>query len=237
MQFDLLETTTDESFLKEATDKLEKAISQTLSATGRCVLGLSGGTTPLPIYKELSKRPLEWQNVWVFLVDDRFVSPDESHSNLRAIKTTLLDKVGHPAEQLIAPDTWQPLPECVHLYDKKLQALLSKGEPDIAVLGMGEDGHIASLFPPVAPEAIDGEALVVATHNEHVPAPDRISVTLPFLKRVQLPLFFLKGRVKRRVWLKMLKSEMDLSRWPAQAVLGTGRAVVVTGWSPNAEEK
>ena len=235
MQYELIETDTEEKFLKEATDRLEKAISQVLSASGRCILGLSGGSTPLPIYRELSKRPLEWQNVWVFLIDERYVAPDHAESNQRAIRDALLDKVGHPPEQLIAPDTWQPLPECTHLYDGKLRELLSKGEPDIVVLGMGEDGHIASLFPPVTQEAIDGEALVVATHREDNVVPDRVSVTLPLLQRAALPFFFLRGRVKRRTWLKMLKGDMNPSQWPAQAVLATGRSVIVTEWAQAAK--
>lgn len=229
MQFSLIETETDEKFLKQATDTLERSISQALSKTGRCVLGLSGGATPLPIYAELSNRALEWQNVFVFLVDERYVSPEHPDSNQRAIREVLLDKVGLQADHLIVPDTWKALPECVHLYDQALRDLLAKGPPDVITLGLGEDGHIASLFPPVSAEAFEN-AYAIATHTDAFAVPDRISTTMPVLLQAALPLFFLKSRTKKRVWTKMLKSPVDPVQWPAHALLALGRTEVIAEW-------
>ncbi|MFA6039699.1 MAG: 6-phosphogluconolactonase [Candidatus Peribacteraceae bacterium] len=235
MQCELLEAETHDKFVKQAADVLEKQIGSVLAKAGRCVMGLSGGKTPLPVYAALAERPLEWQNVWVFLVDERYVSPDREESNRRAIEESLLKKVGHPTEQFLAPDTWKALPECVNGYENALKELFAKGQPDIITLGMGEDGHIASLFPPLPPEAFEPSRLAIATHNGNDAVPDRISVTIPVLTSAAMPLFLLEGRLKKRTWAKVLESGLNTREWPAHAVMATERAVVVAGWA-SAEE-
>ena len=235
MQCELFEAETHDKFIKQAADVLEKQIGNVLAKAGRCVMGLSGGKTPLPVYAALAERPLEWQNVWVFLVDERYVSPDREESNRRAIEESLLKKVGHPAAQFVAPDTWKALPECVNEYENALKELFAKGQPDIVTLGMAEDGSIASLFPPLPPEAYEASRLAFATHHDAVPVPDRISVTIPVLTGAAMPLFLLEGRLKKRTWAKMLESGLNTREWPAHAVMATGKAVVVAGWA-SAEE-
>ncbi len=235
MQCELIETDTAEKFIKEAANLLEKQIASALVKSGRCVLGLSGGKTPLDIYAALSERPLEWQNVWVFLVDERYVAPDHEESNQRIIKQTLLDKVGLPPDHLIAPDTWKALPECVDLYEAQLKDLFAKGQPDVVTLGMAEDGSIGSLFPPLAPEAFEPGRLAVSTHKDDLSVPDRITVTIPVLTEALAPVFLLAGRLKKRTWTKMLEGGLNSRDWPAHAVLATGRAIVVAEWPESGE--
>ncbi len=236
MQCELIETDTPEKFIREAANLLEKQIASALTKSGRCVLGLSGGKTPLAIYATLAERPLEWQNVWVFLVDERYVAPDHEESNQRAIRQTLIEKVGLPPVQFIAPDTWKPLPECVDLYEAQLKDLFAKGQADLVTLGMGEDGSIASLFPPVPPEAFEAGRLVMATRNEGATVPDRVTVTIPVLTEAETPVLLLAGRLKKRAWTKMLEAGLNSRDWPAHAVLATGRAIVVAEWSPSGQE-
>ena len=228
MQMNLIEVEED-AFVKRAADELEERVSAALSKNGRCMLGLSGGATPLPVYQALATRPLEWSSVSVFLVDERFVAPDHPDSNLRAIKEALLDPLGIPLDRVLAPDTRLPLAECVSTYDAQLRGLLASGAPDIVTLGMGEDGHIASLFPPLSRDAFEGP-LAIATHTDQFPVADRITVTLPLLLQVESPLIFLSGRTKRRTWLKMTKGEPDPIHWPLQSLLTTGRCTVVASW-------
>jgi 6-phosphogluconolactonase len=237
MQYELIETETDEQFEKTGTDLLEKNIAGTLAKTGRCVIGLSGGTTPLALYRALAERPLDWTNVWVFLADERYVAPDHADSNQRAIRETLADRVGLKPEQFLAPDTWKPLDECVHLYEERLKDLLGKGAPDLVTLGIGEDGHIASLFPPVPKEAFEPTIHALATHTDKFPVADRITVTIPVLTQATLPMFFLKGRLKRRVWTEMLKSDVSPQEWPAHSLLATGRSVIVAQWAQGKDKE
>lgn len=235
MPNDLIETESYAAFVEKAASLLEEHISSTLSQTGKCILGLSGGKTPLPVYEKLRDRPIDWTNVWVFLTDERYVSPDHADSNQRVLRGALLDHVGLPPDHLLAPDTWKPLPDCVHQYDQALRTLLANGHPDIVTLGLGEDGHIASLFPPLSRDAFEGPC-ALATHTDHFPVADRISVTMPVLLSTTLPLFLMSGRAKKRTWLKMEKGEDDPLRWPAQAILATGRASIVTDWATKTKE-
>ncbi len=229
MTIELIELPSEEKFLEHSASLLEEAITTALSKNGRCVIGLSGGSTPLPIYALLKDRPIEWTNVWVFLTDERYVSPDHESSNQRAIRAALLDAVGLTPDHLIAPDTWKPLQDCVNLYDQKLRELLAKGPVDLVTLGLGEDGHIASLFPPVPAEAFEG-AYALATHTEKFDVPDRITVTMPALLASEAYIFFLKGMEKKKTWLKMRHSKKNPARWPAQELIDTGKARAVTQW-------
>jgi 6-phosphogluconolactonase len=229
MDFELIETETAEKFVAKGASLLEEKISTALSKTGRCILGLSGGATPLPIYRALKDRPLDWTNVWVFLTDERYVSPDHADSNQRALREALLDHVGLPPGQLIAPDTWKPLPECVHDFEQRMRELLAKGPPDIVTLGIGKDGHIASLFPPLPAEAFEGP-LAIATHTDTFLVADRITVTMPVLLQAELPIFFLQGREKKRVWTKMKRTATNPPLWPGHSILATGHAMVIAEW-------
>ncbi len=229
MAFDLIELPSEEKFLEHSASLLEEAVTTALSKSGRCVLGLSGGSTPLPIYELLKNRPIEWTNVWIYLTDERYVSPDHEASNQRAIRTALIDAIGLPPDHFLAPDTWKPLQECVHLYDQKLRELLAKGPADLVTMGLGSDGHIASLFPPVPPEAFEG-AFALATHTENFEIPDRISATMPTLLASNAFLFFLKGIEKKKTWVKMQRGKRNPSRWPAQTLIETGNVRVVAQW-------
>ena len=102
--------------------------------------------------------------------------------------------------------------------------------PDIVTLGMGSDGHIASLFPPVPDIALGDEALVVHTETDQFAITDRISVSLNFLCAAQDQIFFLKGTDKKFVWDEMIASDEDEHRWPAKRMIETGDVSLVSMW-------
>ena len=126
-------------------------------ASGRFGLCLSGGSTPKRAYELLADftAPLDWQKVHLFWGDERFVPPDHRDSNFRMAREALIDRVPVPAEQV------QPIPtncgspeEAAALYEATLQGFygsktLAPERPlfDVTMLGLGEDGHTASLFP------------------------------------------------------------------------------------------
>ena len=109
-----------------------------------------------------------------------------------------------------------------------LRETIGTEAPDIAVIGMGDDGHIASLFPPLTDEAFEDKDVIITTTDKFV-IRERISVSLPFLTKVRLPIFLLQGEKKKAVWDEMIAASVDLRRWPAQAVLATERGVAVLG--------
>lgn len=205
------------SFARTAAQKLGDLIRRSIRAHGTCVIGLSGGSTPGPVYEELAGEMIDWTRVTVFLVDDRCVSPDHPDSNQHLVQSTLLSRLSGPPATCFH-DTSLPPDEAADAYGARLQELLAARGADIVVLGMGPDGHIASLFPPLGESAF-GPASAIHTTTDAFAVHDRISVTLPVLAGAAHAVFLLKGEDKLRLWEEMEASAEDLRRWPAKALL------------------
>ncbi len=216
----------DADFLEQGTAMLEHTIDTAVRERGFAILGLSGGSTPKPIYEALGTAKMDWSMVWIFLVDDRYVRADDPNSNQFLLRSTLLKHAPVPASQIIFPDTTLPLSECVNLYNQHLNDLLQKGSPDIITLGMGDDGHIASLFPPLSDEAF-GPSCAIHTTTATFAVKDRISVTMPVLRKARQAVFFLKGAEKKQVWEEMMESAEGGKMWPAKTL---PTATVIAQW-------
>lgn len=204
-----------------------------LERHGTCIVGLSGGKTPKAVYEKLGVRYQVlgvrfWKNVHFFLVDERYVPPDHPESNQRMVRETLL-KTCH-AEPVEAPDTSLPLADCVADYARRLKALWKDHLPDLIVLGMGTDGHIASLFPPLTDLALGDERCVLHTRAPEGIGPpaarDRISLSLNALCAAGRQVLLLQGTEKRRTWEEMMASPEDERRWPLKRVIATGNLTV-----------
>ena len=221
----------EKSFTQSATDFLAQEILSAIEHRGRALIGLSGGSTPRPIYEALGKsKKIDWGKVWIFLVDDRYIRADDPKSNQFLIRSTLLKNAPIPESQIIFPDVSLPLLQCIDLYAKHLKVVFQKGLPDVITLGMGDDGHIASLFPPLSNLAMGDERLVLHTTTDQFDVHDRISVSLNTLASAKASVFFLAGAAKKKAWEEMLTSTEDARRWPAKAVLEHTEAKVFAIW-------
>jgi 6-phosphogluconolactonase len=225
-----IRATTDASFVAYGLTLLIQGIEAAIDDHGVCMLGLSGGSTPRPIYEALGKETeIDWHKVWLFLVDERHVSPANGDSNTKLVYDTILQGAGSADIQFCAPDTSLPAEACAAEYDKRLKKLFDDVTgPDIVTLGLGDDGHIASLFPPVA-DAGFGPGRAIHTVTDRFAVRDRISVTLPVLKAANQKMFFLKGEAKAKVWTEMLASTEPPTRWPAKDVMASGGVTVLMG--------
>ena len=229
MPYARIDAADDHEFATKATVLLSKQIQFFIKEHGNCLIGLSGGSTPKPVYQMLAKeKGIDWGRVTLFLVDDRYVPSTHEDSNQHLVRTTLLQHL-HVQRHVIFPHTHLPLEECVTNYDERLSEVLIKDTADIVVLGMGDDGHIASLFPPVTEEAFEPELFAIHTTTERFNVRDRISVTLPVLVKSKMSVFLLKGEEKQRVWDTMISDKRDSRRWPAQSVLAEERSFAVIG--------
>lgn len=218
---------TGPSFARTAAGRLAEMIRHAIRVHGDCIMGLSGGSTPGPVYAELAKEMIDWSRVTVFLADDRCVTPDHPHSNQLLVRSTLL---AHTAARprVIFPDMSRPPDEAATEYARRLEELLADRPADIVTLGMGPDGHIASLFPPLDDRAF-GPALAIHTVTDVFDVHDRISVTLPVLRKTARAVFLLKGTEKQDLWNTMESSGEDVRRWPAKEVVAAGNVTVVMG--------
>ncbi|KVD54164.1 6-phosphogluconolactonase [Burkholderia ubonensis] len=181
-------------------DALAQAVGDALRAVlarpARATLAVSGGTSPRPFLQTLSHAALDWASVDVTLVDDRWVPEDDAASNARLVRDTLLQHAAAPATFLPLVDTGAALETHV----AALNANPAHRLPDVAVLGMGEDGHTASIFAD-APEwdhAITTAERFVAVHPGAAPHA-RVSFSLDALKRIDRLFLLIAGNRKREV--------------------------------------
>ncbi|KVO03631.1 6-phosphogluconolactonase [Burkholderia ubonensis] len=172
------------------------ALRAALARPARATLAVSGGTSPRPFLQTLSHAALDWASVDVTLVDDRWVPEDDAASNARLVRDTLLQHAAAPATFLPLVDTGAALDAHV----AALNANPAHRLPDVAVLGMGEDGHTASIFAD-APEwdhAITTAERFVAVHPGAAPHA-RVSFSLDALKRIDRLFLLIAGNRKREV--------------------------------------
>lgn len=215
----VLETSSLQELQDRSVDVLLPWIHEACEKRGSCSVGLSGGSAARTLYALLgTRRDLPWDYLKFFLVDERCVPPEHDESNQRLVWETLLRSNVPPAEHLCFPATSLPLDDCVADYTERLSALLNGKNADIVILGMGEDGHLASLFPGDEASIHEKEKMVLHTETDAFAIHDRITVTLPVLKSAEHRLFLLAGEKKRVVFDDMRKAANDPVRWPAKAL-------------------
>ncbi len=161
-----------------------------IAARGAFHIVLAGGSTPGRCYRRLARADSDWSNWHVWFGDERCLPPDHPQRNSRMAAQQLLERVPIPHAQ-IHPIPAERGPEAAaSAYRTLIEPVLPF---DTVVLGMGEDGHTASLFPG---QKHPPDALVVAVHDAPKPPPDRVSLNLPALNRCRRLLFLITGAGK-----------------------------------------
>ena len=178
-------------------DLASAAVELFLTAAPRSI-ALAGGSTPRPFYEELARLDYPWGEVDVLFGDERCVPPDHEDSNFRMAHEALLSKVAARVHRM--PDTCDP-----EAYEETLREVFGQGVPslDLAILGIGDDGHTASLFP-VDPALEERERLVVRVDRPDHP---RLTLTLPVLNAARLALFLVEGEGKRDALRRLMAGE------------------------------
>jgi 6-phosphogluconolactonase len=197
----------------------------------RTAVALSGGSTPLGMYRLLAGEPyrseMPWSRVHVFWGDERCVSPDHPASNYGAAKSALLDRIPLPASQ-VHPMPGELPPEAgAFAYEQEMRAFFRTpgGKMpvfDLVFLGMGGDGHTASLFP--GRTGLEERKRWVMAVRGGRPDVNRLTLTLPVINRARKVLFLVTGREKARALRTVL--EAVGSRLPAQLVRPSSESLV-----------
>jgi 6-phosphogluconolactonase len=204
--------------LEELLSDLQAAIKQ----RGRGAIALSGGHTPEKMYtlwaaNEKYRSETDWNRVHFFWGDERYVSQDDPLSNYRMTRETLLKNVPIPAANVHAVPTNLGTPQqAADAYDQELRKFFGSSAPafDVTLLGLGPEGHTASLFPD-SPALEEKTHWVVPVHVEAVP-PNRLTFTLPVLNSSRNTYFLVAGENKREI-VAALRAEPDSrpSAYPA----------------------
>jgi 6-phosphogluconolactonase len=186
--------------------------------------GLAGGSTPVATYRILREQALPWQQVTCWLPDERWVPPEDPASNALMARRQLTD---HVPAQLIAPDTTLADPgEAAAAYQRLLEAEFDGG-PDVVLLGVGADGHTASLFPETEALGLDHPGYVANWVDGF--ATWRLTATAPLLQASDRIIYLVSGTGKAEVMRRILVDEEPL---PAR-VVADGAASVT--WMLDAE--
>ncbi len=212
-----------EMLSRAAADSLVGIAQASVEERGRFAVALSGGNIPRTLYRLLAtecRAVVPWRQVHVFWGDERYVSPEDPQSNYRMIKETLLDRVPVPGDHVHPMPTLLPeIEEAAEAYEQEIMSFFPGQRPrfDLILLGMGSDGHIASLFPqnPV----LDEQArIVAAVREERTDPPLRLTLTLPAINHAANVHFLVAGKDKAAALERSLAQKADPASAPASAV-------------------
>ncbi len=185
--------------------RLGETLSAALTETGKAVFAGSGGSTPSPIYTRLARAPLDWSNVAVTLIDERYVPETSPESNAALLKRTLL--TGASAAARFIP-LYSPAVTVDRAAAFAAHALADAGgRLDAVLLGMGEDGHICSMFPEsptlktlLSPGLKPTVLGVPPGRDGRAPSMERLSINLPYLIGARRVVLAITGAAKRAVF-------------------------------------
>jgi 6-phosphogluconolactonase len=211
-----------DALCRMAAQEFERAAESAIRDRGRFTVALSGGNTPRALYALLAaeyKDKLPWSKTHIFFGDERSVPPDHPESNFRMANEALLSKISIPAENVHRVRTELGPEAAAEDYERQLRlefSLTGDALPrfDLILLGLGYDGHTASLFPGSA-ALEDKSRLAVANWVEKFNT-FRITLTYPVLNHAAEDVFLVSGARKAQVLQEALKSPE--TKYPAQRV-------------------
>ncbi len=179
-------------------------------------IALSGGSSPKAIYEKLAKNAeIDWGKIEFYQVDERYVPEESEDSNAKLIRESLTSKIP-TLKAFYTFDTSKPIEEALTAYEDRLRKL-SKPLFDLVLLGLGPDGHTASLFPH-GPELEELERPVVSS-NAPTGIKERLSLSLPAIMNSQKVIFLVRGAGKKEIVEKWLESDLSEEEIPAKVLL------------------
>jgi len=211
------------SLYQTAAQEFSRCAVEAVNARGRFSVALSGGNTPRSVYSLLAaehKGTLPWDKIFVFFGDERHVPPDDPESNYKMANEALLSKVPIPQRNIFRVPAELPADEAADSYDRHLRdffGLAANAWPsfDLIFLGLGDDGHTASLFPGSA-ALKETSRLVVANWVEKFKS-YRITFTYPVINHAAEVAFIVSGKSKAQVMQEVLAYAPGKA-YPAQQV-------------------
>jgi 6-phosphogluconolactonase len=229
-KFDVEIVSDAEALSRAAAAAIVRQVSETLQEREFFTIALSGGSTPRLLFTLLAaetpfRQMVDWGKMHFFWGDERHVPPDHPQSNYRMADEALLSRVPVPTTQIHRVRAEDPDADKVaDAYEQELRSLfkLEAGELprfDCVLLGMGSDGHTASLFPGTA-ALNEQERLVVANRVEKFKS-YRITMTVPVLNHADSIIFLVAGEAKAEALREVLQGERQPERFPAQLIQPT----------------
>jgi 6-phosphogluconolactonase len=217
--------TTPQDLFQAAAEEVIRSATDAVAKRGRFTIALSGGSTPRNLYTLIAANAsatLPWDKMFFFWGDERHVPPDSPDSNYRMAKESLLSKVPIPPANIFPVPAENPdAAQVAEVYEQTLRRFfaVAPGEfPrfDLILLGMGPDGHTASLFPETA-ALQEKSRLVVANWVEKLGG-SRITFTLPLLNSARCVAFLVSGTDKAAALHEVLEGNAPADKYPSRLV-------------------
>lgn len=213
---------TAETLAQAAADLMIKLSKQAIESRGRFVIALSGGTTPESLFKLLSKPPyrvqIPWNQTFVFWGDERVVPVDSKLNNASRAKKLLLDKINIPTININSiPVDLEPI-NAAKKYESSLKKFFGKDSPrfDLIFLGLGENGHTASLFP--GSDVVFEKKRLIKEAYVAAQSMFRITMTPLLINQAHNILFLVEGEKKAEVLKTVLLGQPQPDTFPAQVI-------------------
>lgn len=199
-----------ERWVEEAATRIAGGLEASVLARGSASIALAGGATPRPVYQRLAAMTLPWSRIDVFFGDERGVPPEHPDSNYHMAAESLLDPAGVP----MARRHRMPADAADRVAAARAYAELLPDHLDLLVLGVGRDGHTASLFP--GSSALRETALRVVPSESPVPPTPRLTITPPVIAAARARLVLARGGDKAAVVVRALRGSDDPEHVPVQ---------------------
>ena len=201
-----------------ATKKFIELASQAIEERGRFLVSLSGGGTPMKLYERLAGEKLDWTRVHFFWGDERCVPVDDPGNTYGVMRGILFNKIGqtniHRIESELEPAS--AAQAYAHTLSRFADAPFDFPHFDLVLLGMGDDGHTASLFPG-SPIEVDAAAIAVTAQYQDRPA-NRVSLTPRVFNQAREIWFLVTGTGKAETLRRVINGEKNLEQLPAQRI-------------------
>jgi 6-phosphogluconolactonase len=221
----LVATKNSGELAQEATSRIARALIQTIAKNGKASFALSGGNTPRPTYERLARETgIDWTKVDVFWIDERAVPPAHDRSNYLMAKKVLLDAAKIPEGNIHRmPGEATDLAVAAREYERLLRERVpadAEGIPaiDVAVMGIGDDAHTASLFP--GEPTIDVTDRLVSAVGSHAGLEPRLTVTVPAIERIRHVFLLIEGASKRPALERIWAVQGDVHETPGRIIRG-----------------
>lgn len=217
---------TGDELYEAAARRIEEVAVDAVQKRGVFLFVLAGGNTPRPLYKRLAHDPAHasfpWQNTHIFWGDERAVPPDDAQSNFGMARDQLLDAISIPEEQIHRIYGELGAAAAAREYAGELRKMAETGMVwprfDLVLLGLGQDGHTASLFPGSTHPSRSGQATLAVTGSYNERATSRVTLTPPVFNSARNIIYLVLGGRKANVLAKVLEGDSSPVQFPARRI-------------------
>ena len=215
--------------VQRALELVTASIQTAIAERGFCTLALAGGSTPKPLYAALATQPLAWDKLYIFWGDERYVPVSHGDSNAGMAKQVWLDRVPIPPGHILIPPTHLADPaEAAAIYADQVRSQFSQLQGlavdqlpqfDLILLGMGDDGHTASLFPHTAALQVRDQLVTLGQKGND----PRLTFTVPLINQARCVIFLVAGAGKRPALAEVFAEVGDDQAYPSRLVRPQGQ--------------